>query len=333
MKAVILAGGYATRLWPITKTKPKPLLPVGKKRIIDFIIEKLEPLDIDIIVSTNKRFEDDFREWSMDKDVELIIEDTTSEEEKLGAVRALSEQIKNIREDIFLIAGDNLFSFSLEPIIDYYREVNALTMAVYDLGNPELVMRYSEVEMDDGGRVTKMIEKPERPKTSLVGIGIYMIPGKDFELITEYVRENSHADNLGSLISWMIGKTDVYGFRVDGDWYDVGNPDTYLESTRIFMDHHISPDSEIDDYVRVIPPCVIEENATIKGRSIIGPYAYIDRECFIENSDVSECVVFRGTTIRNSTIWRSIIDEKCEIRNLELRKSIVGGHAKIQRGE
>ncbi len=333
MKAVILAGGYATRLWPITKTKPKPLLPVGRKRIIDFIIEKLEPLGVDIVVSTNKRFEEDFREWSREKDVELVVEDTTSEEEKLGAVRALSEHIKSINEDVFLIAGDNLFSFSLEPIIEKFRKTKALTMAVYDLGNPELVMRYSEVEMGDDGRITRMVEKPERPKTSLVGIGIYVIPGKDFELIKEYVRENNHADNLGSLISWMIGRTEVYGFRVDGDWYDVGNPDTYLESIRIFMEHHISPEAEIDDYVRIIPPCVIEDNTSIRGRSIIGPYAYVDRECFIENSDVSECVVFRGTIIRNSTMWRSIIDEKCEIRNLELRKSIVGGHAKIQRGE
>ena len=333
MKAVILAGGYATRLWPITKTKPKPLLPVGKRKIIDFIVDKIEPLGFEILVSTNKRFERDFKNWAKDKDIRLIVEDSTSEEEKLGAVKALSEVINDVEEDILLIAGDNLFSFSLEPVLEFYRNKRSVIMAIYDLGDPELVKRYSEVEMGEDGKIKKMIEKPDKPKSSLVGIGIYVIPKDVFDLIKKYVAENHHVDNLGSLISWMVGKTDVYGFRVTGNWYDVGNPDTYLESNRIFMEHHISEETEIGRYVKIIPPCVIERGVVIEGRSILGPYAYIDENCFIENSDVSECVIFRGTIIRNSTIWRSMIDEKCEIRNLELRKSIVGGHAKIQRGE
>ena len=90
---------------------------------------------------------------------------------------------------------------------------------------------------------------------------------------------------------------------------------------------------QISPYAKIIPPVVIKRGAKILGRSMIGPYAYIGEDCVIENSDISDSIIFRDTVIRNSTIWRSIIDEKCEIRNLELRKSLVGGHAKIQRGE
>lgn len=142
MKAVIMAGGYATRLWPITKTKAKPLLPIGRKKIIDYIYEKVKKFNIPIIVSTNKRFEGDFKEWAKDKDVELVIEETTKEEEKLGAVRALAEIAKNINDDMFVLAGDNLFSFSLDDFYEFYQKIKKPLTALYDVGDFELAKRY-----------------------------------------------------------------------------------------------------------------------------------------------------------------------------------------------
>ena len=146
MKAVIMAGGYATRLWPITKTKAKPLLPIGRKKIIDYIYEKIRKFGIPIIVSTNKRFEGDFKEWAKDKDVELVIEETTKEEEKLGAVRALAEIAKNINDDMFVLAGDNLFSFSLDDFYEFYQKIKKPLTALYDVGDFELAKRYGVAE-------------------------------------------------------------------------------------------------------------------------------------------------------------------------------------------
>lgn len=333
MKALILAGGYATRLWPLTKNKPKSLLPVGNKPLIDHIIEKLNPLNLEIIVSTNKRFEKDFRQWSVGREIELIIEDTTSQEEKLGAVKALSEIMVDLEEDLLLVAGDNLFSFDLSPMVDFYNVKKKIVTAIFDVVDPDLVKRYGEADLGPDKRITRFIEKPEKPKATTVGVGIYIFPKNSFHNVFDYVEKNNMADNLGALISWLAEKTDVYGYVFEGSWYDIGNPDTYLEANRFFIEHNISKNASIDRIAKVIPPCVIEDGVEILGRSLIGPYAYIGKGCLIESSDVSDSIIFNSTVIRDSTIWRSMIDENCEIRHLELRKSIVGGHAKIQRGE
>lgn len=109
MKVIIMAGGYATRLWPITKSKAKPLLPVGTKRIVDHVYEKVLKFNSPILLSTNKRFEEDFRKWAEGKDVEVVVEDTMREEEKLGAVKALAQVVEGIDDDFLVVAGDNIF--------------------------------------------------------------------------------------------------------------------------------------------------------------------------------------------------------------------------------
>jgi glucose-1-phosphate thymidylyltransferase len=332
MKAVILAGGYATRLWPITKTKPKPLLPTGKKRIIDHIYDKLKKFDIPIYVSTNKRFEMDFKEWGKDKDVELVVEETTREEEKLGAVRALSELARSLNDELFVIAGDNLFSFDLEDLLRFYTDKGSSVTALYDVGDVELAKRYGVAELD-GDRVKRFYEKPEKPPSTLVGIGIYILNREAVSILLDYVKSGEKHDNLGDFLSYLCTKSEVYGYPFqNGNWYDVGNADSYIEAIKFYMEN-FSGDVEIDRFAKVIPPVVIEDGCTIKGRSIVGPYAYIGKNCLIENSDVSESVIFDGVVIRKAKVWRSIIDEYCEIRNLELNSSIIGGHAKIQRGD
>ncbi len=331
MKAVIMAGGYATRLWPITKTKAKPLLPIGRKKIIDYIYEKVKKFNIPIIVSTNKRFEGDFKEWAKDKDVELVIEETTKEEEKLGAVRALAEIAKNINDDMFVLAGDNLFSFSLDDFYEFYQKIKKPLTALYDVGDFELAKRYGVAELD-GQRILKFYEKPEKPLSTLVGIGIYAFPKYAVEMLIEYVSKNQKHDNLGDFLSWLCENTEVYGFSFsNGNWYDVGNPDSYIEAFKFFMESYIA-DVEIDKVAKIIEPVVIEGNTKIKGRSIIGPYAYIGKNCVIESSDISDSVIFDKVKLKKTKVWRSIIDEECEIWNLELSSSIIGGHAKIQRG-
>ncbi len=331
MKAVIMAGGYATRLWPITKTKAKPLLPIGRKKIIDYIYEKVKKFNIPIIVSTNKRFEGDFKEWAKDKDVELVIEETTKEEEKLGAVRALAEIAKNINDDMFVLAGDNLFSFSLDDFYEFYQKIKKPLTALYDVGDFELAKRYGVAELD-GQRILKFYEKPEKPPSTLVGIGIYAFPKYAVEMLIEYVSKNQKHDNLGDFLSWLCENTEVYGFSFsNGNWYDVGNPDSYIEAFKFFMESYIA-DVEIDKVAKIIEPVVIEGNTKIKGRSIIGPYAYIGKNCVIESSDISDSVIFDKVKLKKTKVWRSIIDEECEIWNLELSSSIIGGHAKIQRG-
>lgn len=331
MKAVIMAGGYATRLWPITKTRAKPLLPLGSRKIIDFVYEKVIDFEIPIILSTNKRFEEDFREWSKGKRVEIVAENTRNEEEKLGAVRALAEIAKDIKEDLLVIAGDNVFTFSLKEFYKKFESLRKPLVALFDVGDLELAKRYGVAELE-GERIVRFYEKPEKPPSTLIGIGVYLLPKSSVEILLEYVENRRRSDNLGDFISYLCQKEEVYGFPFNGSWYDVGNSDSYLEAFKTYTDHYVNKSAEIEKSVKIIEPVVIGKGAKITGRSIIGPYTFIGENCKIDSSDVSESIVFENTTLSRVKLWRSIIDDKCEIRNIQLVGSIIGGNAKIQGG-
>ncbi|MCD6372071.1 MAG: NDP-sugar synthase [Thermococcus sp.] len=331
MKVLIMAGGYATRLWPITKGKPKPLLPVGDRYIIDYILEKVRELDLEVYVSTNKFFERHFKGWAERNGVELIVEETISEDEKLGTIGAIKYAVSKIGVDDYLIvAGDNLFSFSLREFLGRYD--GKPLIAVYDVGDFELAKRYGVVVVE-GDRVVDFQEKPAVPKSTLVSTGVYALPKGVVERVDEYLAEGNR-DSPGYFIEWLLEKgVEINVYRFDDYWYDIGSADSYLEAMKTLLKESLIEEIQISPYSKIIPPVVIKRGTKILGRSIVGPYAYLGEDCVIENSDVSDSIIFENTVIRGSTIWRSIIDEKCEIRNLELKKSLVGGHAKIQRGD
>ncbi|WP_297507611.1 NDP-sugar synthase [Thermococcus sp.] len=331
MKVLIMAGGYATRLWPITKDNPKALLPVGEKRIIDYILEKVSKLDLPVYISTNRFFESHFKPVAEKYGVELIVEDTLHEEEKLGTIGAMRKAVAELGlDDYLVIAGDNLFSFSLEEFLERYSEETLI--AVYDVGDLELARRYGVVVLE-GDKVIAFEEKPARPRSTLISTGVYVFPEQVMERIDEYL-SNGNRDSPGYFVQWLLERGEpIRAYRFSDYWYDIGSADSYLEALRTLLKESHIEEIQISPYSKIIPPVVIKRGAKILGRSIIGPFAYIGENCVIENSDVSDSIIFRKTVIRNSTIWRSIIDEKCEIRNLELRKSLVGRHAKIQRGE
>ncbi|MBP1911706.1 sugar phosphate nucleotidyltransferase [Thermococcus stetteri] len=331
MKVVIMAGGYATRLWPITKDVPKALLPVGDKTILDHIMEKVMETGLEIYISTNRFFESRFKPFAEKWGVKLIVEDTLHEEEKLGTIGALKKIIEEVGlDDYLIIAGDNLFSFHLT---DFLRKYDGKPLiAVYDVGDPELAKRYGVVLLE-GDKVIDFEEKPVLPKSTLISTGVYALPGDVMVLIDEYL-ENGHRDAPGYFIGWLLKRgVEIRAYRFSEYWYDIGSADSYLEALKTLLKESHIEEIQISPYSKIIPPVVIKRGAKILGRSIVGPYAYIGENCIIENSDVSDSIIFRDTVIRGSTIWRSIIDEKCEIRNLELKKSLVGGHAKIQRGD
>ncbi|WP_297510758.1 NDP-sugar synthase [Thermococcus sp.] len=331
MKALIMAGGYATRLWPITKDNPKALLPVGNRVILEYILDKVLELDVETYISTNRFFETHFRPYAERYDVGLIVEDTLHEEEKLGTIGAMKKAVDELGlDDYLVIAGDNLFSFSLRDFLGRYR--GETLIAVYDVGDPELAKRYGVVVLE-GDKVVSFEEKPLIASSTLVSTGVYIFPRKIMRLIDEYL-QNGNKDSPGYFLQWLLEKgKEIRAYRFSDYWYDIGSADSYLEALKTLLSESHVEEIQISPYAKIIPPVVIKRGAKILGRSIIGPYAYIGEECIIENSDISDSIIFRKSIIRNSTIWRSIIDEKCEIRNLELRKSLVGGHAKIQRGE
>ncbi len=242
MKAIILAGGYAKRLWPLTKNKPKQLLSVGGRPMIEYIIEKLEAQkEIDkIIISTNKKFEKNFKEWLLEykpiKDISLVIEPTLSEENKLGSVGALGYLIKekNINEELMIIGGDNLFEFDLKDLINYYREKEGNIVALYDLKSIKKARSYGVTKVDEEMRIIDFVEKPENPPSALVSTACYILSPEGVRSILTYLDKGESPDAIGFFIKWLIKRERVFGFVFSGKWFDIGSLESLKEADLIY---------------------------------------------------------------------------------------------------
>lgn len=260
MKAIILAGGYARRLWPVTQNMPKQLLPVAGKPIIEYPIENIELTKSinELIISINAHFEFNFREWfekyQFRKKTKLVIEKTFSEEEKLGSIGALDLLIKKLKinEDVLIIGGDNLFEFSLRDFTNYYRKKKTSVVALYDIKNKSKVKgRYGIAEIDRNNKIIDLKEKPKRPKTSLVNTACYIISKKDIKLIPRYIEEGNNRDAFGYLLQWLIKKRPVYGFIFDSPWFDIGSFEAYDQANVYYRKNRINTIKERKTVVRL----------------------------------------------------------------------------------
>lgn len=241
MRAIILAGGYAKRLWPLTKDRPKPLLPIGSSCIIDYIVSKIREVPVEeIVLSTNKKFEDIFKEWIRDRGlrgIRVFPEPSLSEEEKLGPVRALELILREMPADDYLItAGDNLFSLDLGEMVSFYRKVCAPVIALYDVGDLQEAKKYACVELGSDGKIATFEEKPEHPRSTLASTGIYLLPWESISRIPDYLSEGNPPDPIGKFIGWLAGKEGAYGFRFSGYWYDIGSKESYASAQEAFAE-------------------------------------------------------------------------------------------------
>ena len=245
MKVIILAAGYATRLYPLTLTQPKPLLPVAGQPMIDYVLDNLAPIGgIDrIYVVTNAKFAGHFERWSADyraKKAKLnftIVNDrSTDDKNKLGAIGDIHFVLtsQNVVDDLIVVAGDNLFSEKLSDFGRYCREKNAPVLAVYDVGNLEEIKKYNSITLDGDGRITFFEEKPKNPTSTLTGIALYFYPKATVPLIKQYIAEGNNADQPGRLVQWFYPRTPVYTWKVPGLWYDIGSKETLEEANKIF---------------------------------------------------------------------------------------------------
>ena len=245
MKVIILAAGYATRLYPLTLTQPKPLLPVAGKPLIDYVLDNLAPISgIDrIYVVTNAKFADHFQKWATDYHAHkaklnftVVNDRSTDDSNKLGAIGDIRFVLRtqNVTDDIIVVAGDNLFSDTLSDFGRFCREKKAPVLAVYDVGDLEQIKKYNAITLDGNSRITFFEEKPKNPASTLTGIALYYYPESTLPLIEQYVAEGNNPDQPGRLIQWLYPRVPVYTWRVPGLWYDIGSKETLEEANRIF---------------------------------------------------------------------------------------------------
>jgi len=229
MKALILAAGYATRLRPLTDSIPKQLLPVGGRPMVDWILDKVRETSADEVhLVTNARFATDFERWAKGKDVRVHNDGTTSNDDRLGAIGDI--QFVGLDDDALVVAGDNLFDYSLADYETYWRAKDGSCVAVLDVGDPELAKKYGIVDVDSDDRIVGFVEKPENPPTTLCATATYLYNREHVQQVQTYLAEGNPPDQPGNYVAWLHTRAPVYAYRFRGEWYDIGDRDQLLEA-------------------------------------------------------------------------------------------------------
>jgi len=319
MKAVVLAGGYATRMWPITKDRPKMFLPVGDGTVIDIIFDDLETDDrIDeVFVSTNERFADDFEAFLADAPYEkptVSVEETVAEDEKFGVVGALAQLIERegVEDDLVVIAGDNLLSFDVSEFVDFFESSGTPCLAAYDVGSKERAKSYGLVQLD-GDRVIDFQEKPDDPQSTLVSIACYAFPAETLPDFETYLADGNNPDEPGWFLKWLQEHGTVTAFTFDGAWFDIGTPESYLEA----VSWHLGGETYVHD------------DATVEN-SELGANVHVMAGASVTDSRLERSVVFSDAVIRDADIRNTIVDKDTHIENLDLSNALIGAHSHLE---
>ena len=229
MKCLILAAGYATRLYPLTENFPKPLLEVNGKTILDWLIEDIGSLADEFIVVTNHKFAQHFEKWAYGQNIRIVDDGTCTNDTRLGAVRDIQYAVEkaSLDDDLLIIAGDNLLNFSLQGFIRYAQKKKTTCIMRYWEPDVNKLHKTGVAEVDDTDRVTGMEEKPANPKSNWCTPPFYIYKAADVPLVKKGIEAHCGVDAPGSLIAWLCTQTTVHAYEMPGRRFDIGNLDSY----------------------------------------------------------------------------------------------------------
>ena len=243
VKAIILGAGYGTRLYPLTLNKPKPLLIVGGRTILEHILDKVGQVSgvETILVVTNDRFASHFEAWKSGfhwrQPIEVLNDGTTSNENRLGAVGDIyfALERRGIDEEVLVVGGDNLFEFDLTKAWEFFKRKKSSVVGLYDMGDRAKVAGlYGVVSVDEASRIVGFEEKPKDPKSALISTAVYFLTGQDLGKLRFYIEEGNSPDNLGDFVRYLITKQNVYGFVFRENWFDIGSYEQYEKADAYF---------------------------------------------------------------------------------------------------
>lgn len=315
MKCIILAGGFATRLWPLTENKAKPLLHLKDKPLISHIVETL-PSDIEVIISTNAVFEDDFKKWIKEhpgRNIRIFVEDSGSDEMKKGALgaTALAIETLGIQDDLMLLAGDNYFGFKMEAFLGHFQ--NRSLLAAYDIGNLHEAKKFGVV-IERNGKAVEFQEKPEHPKSTLVSTGCFVFPQKNLADILHYAQLKN--DDLGGIFEYLTQKCEeIDVFKFNDPWVDIGSYEAYLKANIDLLEGKI----------------IEKEGVQKKGENQLIGSVYLGENVTIIDSIIEDSVILDNSTINNCVIRQCVIDENSDLKNLDLSHKMIRMGSRIEK--
>ncbi len=233
MKCLILAAGYATRLYPLTENFPKPLLEVQGKTILDWLIDDIDTLGMvdEYVVISNHKFAHHFDHWAAQKTQKVTVVDdgTSSNETRLGAVRDIQFAIDQLGldDDMLVISGDNLLDFSLTRLMKYANAHQTSCIMRYYEGSEEKLKKCGVVSIDENDRIVEMVEKPAQPKSHWCCPPFYYYTREDAKFVKKGIEAGCGVDAPGSYIAWLCTQTAVHAMEMPGKRYDIGNLESY----------------------------------------------------------------------------------------------------------
>ena len=245
MNALILAAGYATRLYPLTLKKAKPLLEVAGKPIIERIVDNLSKVSGlgTIYIVTNDKFAGDFQAWASgyqnrqpNLKLKVINDGSKSDDDKLGAIGDINFVLNREelgKQDLLILAGDNLFTGSLKDFVAFAKNTEA-TVAVHDVGDWEIIKKYGNIDIDSEGTITHFEEKPEKPRSTLAAIAIYYYSRKVLALFPTYLAAGNNPDQPGRFVQWLYARQPVKAFQLKGKWIDIGSKEGLEKADEMF---------------------------------------------------------------------------------------------------
>lgn len=310
--ALLLAGGFATRLWPLTEKRAKPLLPLAGKALIRHIIDNLPP-KIEIIISTNQAFQEDFKALQKDyanRNIHVFIEDSASDQSKKGALAATALVIDefDINTPLLLIAGDNYFGFDISDFLAAYSGKTLL--AIYDTKSLQLAKQFGVVQVE-GTKLVSFVEKPADPPSTLVSTGCYIFAPQHLALIQEYAQIS--ADNLGGIFEYLLQKNEeAEVFTFAGEWIDIGSFESYLKAhTTLMKENQIHPRSIVDN-------CEL------------GEAVEIGKDCYLHNCVLDQVIIMDGCKIKDARLRGCIIDKDCIIEGVDMDHKMIRARSVIR---
>jgi glucose-1-phosphate thymidylyltransferase len=246
MNAILLCAGYATRLYPLTLNKAKPLLEVAGRPIVEWVLDNLRPVPNlgTVRLVTNNKFAADFGNWAksyQDRhdaiNIKVLNDGSTSDDDKLGAIGdinfVLTREDGLAGDDLIVIAGDNLFDEPLTGFVEAAKDAVAM-VAVHDVGDLEAMTKYGAVTVDADGVITHFEEKPEKPKSTLAAVALYYYAREVLPLFTTYVAAGNNPDQPGRFLQWLYPRKPVKTYQIKGRWLDIGSKGTLEKANEIF---------------------------------------------------------------------------------------------------
>lgn len=231
MKCLILAAGYATRLYPLTENFPKPLLKVGEKTILDWLVDDVSPVISEFIVVSNHKFAQHFENWAKTKEQKITVVDdgTSTNETRLGAVKDIALGLEGNDEDVLVMAGDNVLDFSLLAFVQFFKDKNCSCVMTHEENRLEKQCKTAIITFDENKLIDSYEEKPQMPKGNHAVPPFYCYKAEDVARIPEALEAGCGYDAPGSFAAWLSTVVPVYAFEMPGKRYDIGDAKSYAQ--------------------------------------------------------------------------------------------------------